>query len=155
MASHCVCEGCILFSKQLSLLTSVVLSAFCPGVFQGHCLKNVMRLSVYKLIFLLSPPRPQVCGLYPGDAEADPGADAGRSLAVLNLVHTDVSERCHSPPLHCRWVHSSITVKVTLHSCSAAGRLIQPTANMNSAGSSRLFAKHRKVHSELLLLWIC
>lgn len=65
-------------------------------------------------------PSPQVCRLHPGDAEADLGADAGRRLAVLHLVHTHLSEQSHSPPLHCRWVHSSIAVKVTLQTGSAA-----------------------------------
>lgn len=152
-AARCVYEGCLLFLKQLSLLTSVILSALYPGVFQNQCLKYiVLCLSVCffnKLIFLLSspslPPAPQVCRFYSGDAEADPGADAGRRITVLYLVHTNLPEQIHSPPLHCRWVHSSVTVKVTLHTCSAAGRL---GANMNSVSSSGFFfSLICKVHS--------
>lgn len=60
-AARCVYEGCLLFLKQLSLLTPVILSALYPGVFQNHHLKyTVLCLSVClffnKLIFLLSSP---------------------------------------------------------------------------------------------------
>lgn len=130
-AARRVHEGCLLFLKQLSSLTPVILSALYPGVFQNHHLKyTVLCLSVCllfnKLIFLPSCPlastHPQVCRFYSGDAEADPGADAGRRIAVLYLVHTNLPEQIHSPPLHSRWVHSSVTVKVTSRTCSAAGR---------------------------------
>lgn len=90
--------------------------------FSIYC--TLCQCCFYKLIFILSHPLPstcpQVCRLHSRDAEADSGADAGRSLTVLYLVHTNLSEQSHSPPLHCRWVHSSITVKVTLHIGSAA-----------------------------------
>lgn len=83
------------------------------------------------------PTLPQVCRLHSWDAEADPGADAGWSLTVLYLVHTNLSEQSDSPPLHCRWVHGNITVKVTLRTGRAAG--MQPRAKMNSVGSSGFF----------------
>lgn len=67
------------------------------------------------LLCIYSPPfspfpdaRAQICRLYPRDAEADPGADAGRSLAGLYVVHTHLSEQLYPPALHFRWVHSCI-----------------------------------------------
>ena len=163
VAAHCVYEGCVLFLKQLSLLTSVNLSALCPGVFQDH-----YHVFVVPLCFLINyyssflnppnnPPAPthlQVCRLYSGDAEADPGADAGRSLTVLYLVHTNLSEQSHSPSCHSRWVQSSITVKVTLCTYMQSSRetMIQTRAKIYSIGGSFSAFNNRTVWS---VLWIC
>lgn len=47
---------------------------------------------------------PQVRRFHSRDAEADLGAGAGGSLAVLHLVHTHLPEPIHTPPDHSRSV---------------------------------------------------
>lgn len=168
VAAHCVYEGCVLILKQLSLLTSVNLSALCPGVFQDHYHEFVLPLCFFINCYssLLnppnnSPPTPthlQVCRLYSGDAEADPGADAGRSLTVLYLVHTNLSEQSHSPSCHSRWVQSSITVKVTLCTYMQSSRksLIHTKAKIDSVDMSGLFFsfQHREDEStDVFSVW--
>lgn len=96
-AGWSVNKGCLSFPRQLFGHLSLPL-CFC------------FFLSLIPLLFV----QPQVCRFNPGDAEADCGADAGRCIAELYLVHAHVPEPSHPPPLHFRWVKSGVAVKVTL-----------------------------------------
>lgn len=101
--ARCVYEGCFFVSQ----------AAVCTHFSSLECFLSLTCFTL--LLCIYSPPFPpfpnacaQICRLYPRDAEADPGADAGRSLTGLYVVHTHLSEQLYPPPFHFRWVHSCI-----------------------------------------------
>lgn len=94
------------------------------------------------LLCIYSPPFPpfpnacaQICRLYPRDAEADPGADAGRSLTGLYVVHTHLSEQLYPPPFHFRWVHSCIKSMYTCVTRSLSS--VDETSSVHAGHNNR------------------
>lgn len=86
IAACCVYEGWLLFLKSLSLLTSVILSAFCPGVCQEQYLEYVLRcLSVF---FKIDIPHPF---LPPSPRFADSIRGMLKLILVLMLAGASLS----------------------------------------------------------------
>lgn len=65
---------------------------------------NFYTTGSFNVVFPPSLPfsEPQICRLHPWDAEADSGADAGRSLTVLDMVYAHLFEHNYPPPGYCR-----------------------------------------------------
>ena len=134
--SNLVCTLSLCFSWSVSWICFVFLT-FLP------CSSLVLPVS----------PNPQVCRLYQGDVEADPGADVSRSLTVLHLVHTHLSEQIYSPPVHCRWVKKQSRCQGDIaHTDSAAGELWYDPQPKWTEWADR-FAKGRPIHSHMCFLY--
>lgn len=134
VAAHCVYEGCVLILKQLSLLTSVNLSALCPGVFQDHYHEFVLPLCFFINCYssLLNPPNNS-----PPHPLTSRFADsirgmlklilvlmlAGASLSSTWFTLTCLSRVTHLPATAGGSKAASLSRWHCVHTCRAAGRV--------------------------------